>query len=93
MITAKLLDAWGIEGFRKHLHEVQDFYLHKRNYLLDSMTKHLTGLAEWEVPEAGMFVWIRVKDVPDIYNMVSWFAMEVEGFGVRTKIESYKILF
>jgi DNA-binding transcriptional MocR family regulator len=28
---------------------------------LRAADKHLTGLAEWSVPTAGMFVWIKVS--------------------------------
>ena len=56
-ITYKLLDAWGYEGFRIHVEQVSAFYRDKRDIFEAAMKKHLTGLAEWSSPEAGMFFW------------------------------------
>ena len=56
-ITYKLLDAWGYEGFQIHVQHISAFYRDKRNIFEAAMKKHLTGLAEWSSPEAGMFFW------------------------------------
>lgn len=34
------------------------------------MERHLKGLCEWEVPTGGMFVWIKVHGVSDVYDML-----------------------
>ena len=56
-IAYKLLDAWGYEGFRTHTEQVSIFYRDKRDIFEAAMKKYLTGLAEWNSPEAGMFFW------------------------------------
>jgi tryptophan aminotransferase len=53
----KLLKAWGYEGFQKHTLKVSAFYKVKRDVFERAMQSHLSGLAEWVPPEAGMFYW------------------------------------
>ena len=31
--------------------------------------KHLTGLAEWHVPECGMFLWMRIPQLVDTHKV------------------------
>lgn len=53
----KLLSTWGIDGLHAHIRGVADFYRGKRDAFQAAMVKHLTGLARWSVPLAGMFMW------------------------------------
>lgn len=55
--SRQLLKNWGAEGWEKHVEEVGQFYLHRRNLFFKAAEKHLTGLAEWGIPSAGMFGW------------------------------------
>ena len=57
VIGHALLSKWGPEGLRAHTARVAGFYRAKRDVFAAAMTRHLTGLAEWSVPEAGMFFW------------------------------------
>ncbi|KAF8150114.1 PLP-dependent transferase [Crassisporium funariophilum] len=59
-IVLKLLDSWGHEGFRIHTEFVSEFYRQKRDVFEAAMNKHLSGLAEWDTPEAGMFFWFKL---------------------------------
>lgn len=34
------------------------------------MERHLKGLCDWSVPTGGMFVWIKVRGVSDVYEML-----------------------
>ncbi|KAL0273265.1 UNVERIFIED_CONTAM: hypothetical protein PYX00_005976 [Menopon gallinae] len=71
VLIDKIMDNWGFDGLFKHFDFIQKFYKTKRDALIKSAEKHLTGLAEWNVPTAGMFLWIKVKGVPDTYNLVT----------------------
>ncbi|CAA7269549.1 unnamed protein product [Cyclocybe aegerita] len=55
IIVFRLLQSWGYDGFAAHVQRVSEFYREKRG-----MVKHLTGLAEWSSPEAGMFFWFKL---------------------------------
>ncbi len=38
--------------------------------------RHLTGLCEWSKPDGGMFMWLKVIDVPDTWDMIMKRALE-----------------
>jgi kynurenine/2-aminoadipate aminotransferase len=63
-LVAGLFDAWARDagsahaGFAAHCRGVCDFYLARRDHFLKCADAHLTGLAEWTAPAAGMFVWL-----------------------------------
>ncbi|KIM33517.1 hypothetical protein M408DRAFT_326211 [Serendipita vermifera MAFF 305830] len=59
-IAYALLSDWGYEAFFEHSRQVSEFYRVKRDIFLKSLEKHMTGLAEWTVPDAGMFFWMKL---------------------------------
>lgn len=66
-----LLEKWGIEGFMQHIERVAGFYREKRDMFVECLDRHLTGLAEWVVPDSGMFVWIKLLGgITDTYDLV-----------------------
>ncbi|XP_077984374.1 kynurenine/alpha-aminoadipate aminotransferase, mitochondrial-like [Glandiceps talaboti] len=77
-LAIKLLDDWGMDGFKQHVDGVSEFYLERRNLLLASAEKHLTGLAEWNVPTGGMFLWIKLLGIEDTYQLIMKKAIEKE---------------
>jgi len=69
-ICAELLTAWGDDGFAAHVDSVQTFYASQRNAMLEAAERHLTGLAEWECPQAGMFVWFKLHGIEDTQVLI-----------------------
>ena len=65
-IASILLRSWGYDGFITHTYRVSDFYRQKRDAFERALRTHLNGLAEWDTPEAGMFVWFKllIADTP-----------------------------
>ena len=61
----KVLEHWGEDGFNAHCQQVAEFYCQRRDVLLEAADRHLQGLAEWNVPEAGMFLWLKLLEVDD----------------------------
>jgi DNA-binding transcriptional MocR family regulator len=61
-LTAKFLAHLGPAGVDAHFRDVALFYARRRDALLTAATKHLTGLARWTTPSAGMFIWFRCFD-------------------------------
>ena len=45
--------------------KIQKFYHSRLQKLIFYATKHLSELAEWTVPDAGMFVWLKLHGVDD----------------------------
>mgnify|MGYP002262746669 CR=1 FL=1 len=66
-----LLAGWGSEGFDGHLRRIQHLYRTRRDRLHSAATAALGGLADWALPDAGMFHWF---DFPKI--------VVVDGFTV-----------
>ncbi|CDS03913.1 hypothetical protein LRAMOSA06868 [Lichtheimia ramosa] len=66
-----LLEKWGHDGFLQHTRSVANFYREKRDLFVECLDRHLKGLAEWVVPDSGMFVWIRLLcGIDDSYNLI-----------------------
>lgn len=69
-MTYNLLSNWGFEKFMAHLESVRTYYKSRRDCTLAAMDRHLKGLCDWSAPSGGMFVWIRVRGVSDVYDML-----------------------
>ncbi|XP_038611258.1 kynurenine/alpha-aminoadipate aminotransferase, mitochondrial isoform X2 [Tachyglossus aculeatus] len=78
LLIAQLLQQWGEEGFLEHVDRVIAFYRKQRDAMLASADKWLQGLAEWHSPAAGMFLWIKIKDVPDTQQLIMEKALKKE---------------
>ncbi|ELU04387.1 hypothetical protein CAPTEDRAFT_156025 [Capitella teleta] len=70
MLVSELLNMWGMDGFLKHVDEVVDFYRDKKDSTIKAAEKHLTGLAEWHEPVAGMFLWMKLKGIEDTKSLI-----------------------
>lgn len=71
VMAYQLLDHWGHSGFFKHVQQVADFYRQKRDEFVECLNHRMKGRAEWVVPNAGMFVWLRLLGgIKDSYNLV-----------------------
>lgn len=60
-IINKLLRHWGFDRFQAHCDQVSKFYSDKLHVVDAAAQKHLTGLAEWNKPVAGMFLWLKLN--------------------------------
>ncbi|KAG8988242.1 hypothetical protein FRB94_000974 [Tulasnella sp. JGI-2019a] len=57
-----LLNTLGYDGFERHTQGVSQYYRERRDVFEKAMRHHFgSGLAEWATPEAGMFVWFKLK--------------------------------
>ena len=65
VMAAKYIRHLGDEGWRRHTTAVSLFYLRRRDLLLAHCDKYLSGLVEYTVPSAGMFVWFKLVGVAD----------------------------
>ncbi|KAJ3127566.1 hypothetical protein HK098_006095 [Nowakowskiella sp. JEL0407] len=76
IVTLKLLQKWGVEGFLKHCDDVAEFYRVKRDVFLKCAEKRISDIATWNIPSAGMFVWINLKTVSDTSDLIKRKAIE-----------------
>ncbi|KYN13936.1 Kynurenine/alpha-aminoadipate aminotransferase, mitochondrial [Trachymyrmex cornetzi] len=70
MFLYKLFENWGQQEFEQHFKEIQKFYQERRDIMLTMIEKHLNGLAEWSIPQGGMFFWIKLLGVNDTMDLV-----------------------
>ncbi|XP_044736177.1 kynurenine/alpha-aminoadipate aminotransferase, mitochondrial-like [Chrysoperla carnea] len=75
-LAYKLLNHWGYDGFMARMESIQDYYRVRRDITIAAMERHLTGLCYWSVPDAGMFVWIEVLGLTDVYDMLMTFGIK-----------------
>ncbi|XP_015669938.1 kynurenine/alpha-aminoadipate aminotransferase, mitochondrial [Protobothrops mucrosquamatus] len=76
IMIAQLLQQWGQKGFLDHVESVVDFYKKRRDVMLNAADTWLKGLADWHIPAAGMFLWIKIKGVPDTQELIMKKALE-----------------
>ena len=61
VLALALLRRWGHEGFLAHAARVAAFYHAKRDVFVAAADRHLAGKATWQVPSAGMFLWMTLQ--------------------------------
>ena len=54
--------------------------------MLEAAERHLTGLAEWECPQAGMFVWFKLHGIEDTQVLIEQKARDANVLLVPGKI-------
>jgi len=69
-VVLELLKRWGLKGFFSHVDTIEQFYLERRDAMVEAAQKHLAGICEWDVPGGGMFLWIKVKGVEDTWDLI-----------------------
>ena len=76
VLLMKMLEAWGDDGLHAHLAQLQTFYHSRLQALESAAKKHLTGLATWKTPDAGMFVWIKLDGIGDSEELMDMLKAE-----------------
>jgi len=75
-ILYRFFTEYGHDGYLKHCESVAEFYQNRCEAMLQAAGRHLTGLATWNRPSGGMFLWIKVIGVKDTRKMLEEQAME-----------------
>lgn len=81
-ITLSLLNSLGEDGWAKHVAAVQAFYSQRRDVFIKACETHLSGLAEWHAPKAGMFVWMKLLGIEDSSVLVKTKCAEAKVLAV-----------
>jgi len=55
----------GYDGFIKHAEGLVKYYQAQRDVTTAALDKYMGDLATWIVPQAGMFVWVKINDCTD----------------------------
>lgn len=51
----------GTEKFQQHLVELRSFYRERRDTMQSVLEEHFGDLANWEIPQGGLFFWLKLK--------------------------------
>lgn len=65
ILVLKLFEHWQLDGFDKHVKSIQRFYQSQRDSMLAGAKRWLTGLAEWNEPRSGMYLWMKFPTLSD----------------------------
>ncbi|EIK95593.1 putative aminotransferase [Pseudomonas sp. M47T1] len=61
----------GTEKYRQHLGELRGFYRERRDAMQQALEQHLGDLADWHVPQGGLFFWLTLKQPIDTRTLVA----------------------
>ncbi|MDP3847300.1 MAG: PLP-dependent aminotransferase family protein [Pseudomonas sp.] len=60
----------GSEKYRGHLAELRDFYRLRRDAMQTALLEHFAELAEWQIPQGGLFFWLTLKQPLDTRTLL-----------------------
>ena len=60
----------GSEHFRAHLVELRKFYRVRRDAMQAALEEHFGDLADWQVPQGGLFFWLELKNKIDTRTLL-----------------------
>ncbi|MDO7897616.1 aminotransferase-like domain-containing protein [Pseudomonas citrulli] len=61
----------GTEQYRHHLSELRDFYRERRDRFEAALRTHFSDIAEWNVPQGGLFFWLTLKQPLDTRTLLA----------------------
>lgn len=66
----QVLQWLGSERYARHLDEVRDFYRERRDSFAVALERHFSDIADWQVPQGGLFFWLRLKTPLDTRTLL-----------------------
>lgn len=60
----------GSEKLKGHLVELRDFYRIRRDAMQTALLEHFGDLADWQVPQGGLFFWLTLKQPLDTRTLL-----------------------
>jgi DNA-binding transcriptional MocR family regulator len=60
----------GSEKYRQHRSELRDFYRGRRDGFQAALEMHFADLADWNVPQGGLFFWLKLKQPLDTRTLL-----------------------
>ncbi|WP_160286445.1 aminotransferase-like domain-containing protein [Pseudomonas knackmussii] len=64
------LQWFGTEAYSGHLAELRDFYRIRRDAMQAQLEEHFGDLAEWNIPQGGLFFWLTLKNKIDTRSLL-----------------------
>ncbi|MFV0455874.1 MAG: PLP-dependent aminotransferase family protein [Pseudomonas sp.] len=60
----------GSERYREHLAELRGFYRLRRDAMQAALSEHFADLAQWQLPEGGLFFWLKLNQPVDTRTLL-----------------------
>lgn len=60
----------GTQQYREHLAELRDFYRVRRDAMQSALLEHFAELADWQIPQGGLFFWLKLKQPLDTRTLL-----------------------
>ncbi|CAI8880065.1 2-aminoadipate transaminase [Pseudomonas sp. IT-P12] len=60
----------GSEKYQQHLGDLRDFYRARRDAFQAALQTHFSDLADWNVPQGGLFFWLTLKQPLDTRTLL-----------------------
>ena len=72
-LISEILNVWNKEGesFEHHVEKVCQFYKSQRNLFHQIASLKIGDLAQWNLPAAGMFFWLKITGFEDTEKLIS----------------------
>jgi DNA-binding transcriptional MocR family regulator len=61
----------GTEKYQQHLSELRGFYRQRRDAFQAALEKHFSDLADWNMPQGGLFFWLTLKQPLDTRTLLN----------------------
>ncbi len=61
----------GTQKYQQHLAQLRDFYRERRDAFQSALERHFGDLADWQVPQGGLFFWLTLKQPLDTRTLLA----------------------
>lgn len=61
----------GSEKYQQHLVQLRSFYRERRDAFQAALERHFAELADWQVPQGGLFFWLTLKQPLDTRTLLA----------------------
>ncbi|SDU99818.1 aminotransferase-like domain-containing protein [Pseudomonas mucidolens] len=61
----------GSEKYQQHLATLRNFYRERRDGFQAALERHFSELADWQMPEGGLFFWLTLKQPLDTRTLLA----------------------
>lgn len=61
----------GTDKYQQHLSQLRDFYRQRRDAFQLALERHFADLADWNMPQGGLFFWLTLKQPLDTRTLLN----------------------
>ncbi len=69
-LSQKLVAKMMLNGLEEHIASVLPIYRERRDAMSQSLDRHFSGLATWQIPQGGLFFWLTLNKKIDTNELM-----------------------